>query len=273
MKRFFSVLLFNVTTFSALTSFADKPMPWQITFQQAASPLMRQLHDFHNLLLWITGAIVLFVVFLIFYVILRFNAKANPVPARFTHNVAIEIVWTIIPIIILVIIAIPSFRILKMAEHSPKADMAIKVIGSQWYWTYSYPDHGNFEFDSYLIPEENLQPGQLRLLEVDNRIIIPQGATIKFLITAADVMHSFAVPALGIKTDAVPGRVNETWTRIDKKGVYYGQCSELCGIKHGFMPIAIEVVSQEEFDQWLVEAKVKFAQHSVNNMFAHNQIR
>ena len=259
MIRIFVILLTFLATCSAL---ASKPVPWQLDFQEAASPVMMELHNFHNFLLILSAAIVLFVFFLIMYVIIRFNARINPIPAKFTHNITIEIIWTVIPIILLVVIAIPSFRILKMAEHTPPADMTIKVVGSQWFWTYSYPDHGDFEFDSYMIQDADLKPGQLRLLEVDNRIVVPQGATIKFLITAADVIHSFAVPALGLKTDAVPGRTNEAWTRIDKKGVYYGQCSELCGVNHGFMPIAIEVVSKEEFAVWLKQAKLKFADHS-----------
>jgi len=223
---------------------------------------MQELHSFHNFLLVLTGAIVLFVLFLIIYVANRFNAKANPIPAKFTHNIAIEIIWTVIPIILLIVIAIPSFRILKLAEHTPPADMTVKVVGSQWFWTYEYPDHDNITFDSYMIQDADLQPGQIRLLEVDNRIIVPQGSTIKFLITAADVIHSFAIPSLGLKTDAVPGRTNEAWTRIDKLGVYYGQCSEICGVNHGFMPIAIEVVTKEEFAKWIERAKVKFAASS-----------
>jgi cytochrome c oxidase subunit 2 len=234
-------------------------MPWQMDFQEAASPIMAELHAFHNLLLVITSLIVLFVLALIAYVAVRFNQKANPIPATFTHNIAIEVIWTVIPIIILIIIAIPSFRILKLTEHTPTADMTIKVVGSQWFWSYSYPDQENIQFDSYMIPDADIKPGQIRLLEVDNRLVVPQGAVIKFLITASDVLHSFAVPALGIKMDAIPGRINETWTRIDKKGVYYGQCSELCGVNHGFMPIAIEVVSKDEFAIWVQKAKEKFA--------------
>jgi cytochrome c oxidase subunit 2 len=261
MTKFFPrSIIFSFLIFILPSSvLASKPSPWQIDFQEASSPIMVELHNFHNFLLILSVAIVLFVFFLIVYVLIRFNAKSNPIPAKFTHNTAIEIIWTVIPVIILVIIAIPSFRILKMAEHAPPADMTIKVVGSQWFWTYSYPDHGNFEFDSYMIQDANLQSGQIRLLEVDNRIVVPEGATIKFLITAADVIHSFAVPSLGLKTDAVPGRTNEAWTRIDKKGVYYGQCSELCGVNHGFMPIAIEVVSKEEFEIWIEQAKLKFA--------------
>ena len=244
--------------------YAAKPHPWQIDFQEAASPIMTELHSFHNFLLIITGGIVLFVLVLLGYAMYRFSAKRNPIPATFTHNIAIEIIWTLIPIIILVIIAIPSFRILKMVEHVPNPDVTVKVVGSQWYWSYSYPDHGNIEFDSNLIQDKDLKPGQIRLLEVDNRIVVPQGAVVKFLITASDVMHSFAVPALGIKTDAVPGRVNHAWTKIDKKGVYYGQCSELCGVNHGFMPIAIEVVSKEEFDEWVKSKQVGVSVSSAN---------
>ena len=266
MIKILIILLTFLTTCPAL---AFKPLPWQLNFQEAASPMMMELHNFHNFLLILSSAIVVFVFFLIMYVIIRFNARINPIPAKFTHNITIEIIWTVIPIILLVVIAIPSFRILKMAEHTPPADMTIKVVGSQWFWTYSYPDHGDFGFDSYMIQDVDLKPGQLRLLEVDNRIVVPQGATIKFLITAADVIHSFAVPALGLKTDAVPGRTNEAWTRIDKRGVYYGQCSELCGVNHGFMPIAIEVVSEEEFAVWLKQAKLKFADHSAT--LAQNQ--
>jgi len=250
------------------TCYADKPHEWQIDFQEAASPIMVELHSFHNFLLFITTAIVVFVSLLLIYVMFRFSAKRNPIPAKFTHNVAIEVIWTVIPIIILIIIAIPSFRILKMAEHSPPADVTVKVVGSQWYWSYSYPDHGNIEFDSNLIQDKDLKPGQIRLLEVDNRVIVPQGSVIKFLVTASDVLHSFAIPSLGIKTDAVPGRVNQTWTKIDKTGVYYGQCSELCGVNHGFMPIAIEVVSKEKFAEWVKNAGTKTASNGSKMSFA-----
>ena len=271
LKYKFGMIKYFIAFITLLTnhiSMAAKPESWQLNFQEAASPIMHEIYDFHNFLLYLTGAIVLFVLFLIIYVVLRFNEKVNPVPAKFTHNIAIEIIWTVIPIILLIIIAIPSFRILKMAEHTPSADMTIKVVGSQWFWTYEYPDHGDFIFDSYMIPDNQIKPGQLRLLEVDNRIVVPQGATIKFLITASDVIHSFAVPALGLKTDAVPGRTNEAWTKIDKLGVYYGQCSEICGVNHGFMPIAIEVVTQEEFDKCVEQAKIKYAYNFDKKFFA-----
>ena len=261
MKNFFSIFFKTIALivafiFSVGIAIADKPVSWQMYFQQAASPLMAELHSFHNFLLVIITAIVLFVIFLIAYVLFRFNAKSNPISSKFSHNLTIEVIWTVVPIIILIIIAIPSFRILKMTEFSPPTDLTIKVVGSQWFWTYSYPDHGNIEFDSYMIQDADLKLGQIRLLEVDNRVVVPQGKVIKFLITASDVLHSFAIPSLGIKMDAVPGRINQTWTKIDKKGVYYGQCSELCGVKHGFMPIAVEVVSVEEFEKW-VASKIK----------------
>jgi len=259
MKSFILAIMFLL---SASVSMASEPVAWQMLLQPAASPLMVELHEFHNFLLVISGGIVLFILALLIYVCIRFNAKTNPVPAKFSHNILIEVIWTIIPIIILVIIAVPSFRILRFAEKIPQADMTIKVIGYQWYWHYIYPDNDNIEFDSYLITDKDLKPGQKRLLEVDNRIIVPENTTIKFLITAADVIHSFAVPALGIKTDAVPGRVNETWTKITKKGIYYGQCSELCGVNHGFMPIVIEVVSEDEFKNWLIAAKAKFSMNT-----------
>ncbi|PCJ29786.1 MAG: cytochrome c oxidase subunit II [Rickettsiales bacterium] len=258
MQRIFTALFVILT---GNVSLASKPEPWQLYLQEAATPVMEELTAFHDFMMIIITGVTLFVFFLIIYVVLRFNAKANPVPAKFSSNLTVEIAWTLIPVIILIIIAVPSFRILKMAEHTPDSDVTVKVVGSQWFWTYSYPDHG-IEFDSYMIQDEDLLPGQLRLLEVDNRIIVPQGKVVKFLITAADVIHSFAVPALGIKLDAVPGRTNETWAKIDKIGVYYGQCSELCGVNHGFMPIAVEVVSQKDYDIWVESAKVKFASHN-----------
>lgn len=269
MKLFILVTIF---LFSVEASMASEPVAWQMLLQPAASPLMEELNEFHNFLLVITGGIVLFILGLLTYVCIKFNAKINPVPAKFSHNILIEIIWTIIPIIILVVIAVPSFRILRFAEKIPQVDMTIKVVGYQWYWHYIYPDNDNVEFDSYLITDKNLKSGQKRLLEVDNRIVVPENTTIKFLITAGDVIHSFAVPALGIKTDAVPGRINETWTKIVKKGVYYGQCSELCGVNHGFMPIVIEVVSKEEFKNWLITAKSKFSTTGyITNKLAYRQ--
>jgi cytochrome c oxidase subunit 2 len=267
MKNFVKFLSIVLCLFFAQQVFADSPVDWQIDFQEAASPIMRELKWFHDLLMIIITAIVVIVALLLLYVAIKFNAKSNPVPAKFTHNVAIEIIWTLVPILVIAAIAVPSFKILRLAEHTPPSDMTIKVVGNQWYWTYSYPDNG-IEFDSNMIQDADLKPGQLRLLEVDNRIVIPVGATVKFLITASDVLHSFAIPSLGLKTDAGPGRTNEAWTRVDKEGVYYGQCSELCGANHGFMPIALEVVSKEKYEAWLLMAKEKYAMLYNNKQYA-----
>ncbi len=247
MRKYLGFLVLLVT----MPSLASEPLPWQYGFQPSATPAMEMVGDLHHFLMLIMSGVVVVVVGLLAYVCLRFNAKANPVPATFSHNVLIEIIWTIVPVILLVIIAIPSFRTLHYIEKIPKADLTIKVVGYQWYWHYSYPDNGGIEYDSYMIADDKLQKGQRRLLEVDNRLFVPAGKTVRFLITAADVLHSFAVPAFGIKTDAVPGRINETWIKVDKPGVYYGQCSELCGVNHGFMPIAVEVVSEEDFEAWV----------------------
>jgi cytochrome c oxidase subunit II len=252
------IYLFILSLIMSATSYADAPKPWQIDFQDAATPVMERIVSLHDFLMIVMTSIVIVVMFLLAYVCLRYNSKTNPVPNKFSHNVLMEVIWTIIPVIILVIIAVPSFRTLHYVEHTPKADVTIKVVGYQWYWHYIYPDHGGFEFDSYMIQTADLNPGQKRLLEVDNRVVVPAGKVVRFLTTAADVIHSFAVPAFGIKIDSVPGRTNETWIKVDKPGVYYGQCSELCGVNHGFMPIAVEVVPEEEFDLWVEKAKIKF---------------
>ena len=253
-KLIFTTLLLLISG----NAFASEPMPWQMSFQPPATPVMEQIEWLHHFLMVIMFSVVALVMFLLAYVCIRFNAKAHPVPNKFTHNVLIEVLWTFIPIVLLVVIAIPSFKILNYVEHSPKTDLTIKVVGYQWYWHYIYPDNGGFEFDSYMIPQKDLKPGQKRLLEVDNRLVIPAGKVIKFLTTGADVIHSFAVPSFGVKIDAVPGRTNETWVMVEKPGVYYGQCSELCGVNHGFMPIAVQVVPEAEFEAWVEEAKKKF---------------
>ena len=252
------IILFISALLSSISAFADQPVPWQMGFQESVTPVMDRIVDLHNLLMVIITGIVLFVLALLAYVCIRFNKRANPVPQTFSHNVLIEVVWTVIPVIILFIIAVPSFRTLYYMERIENADMTVKVVGNQWYWSYEYPDHGDFGFDSNMLQSESLKPAELRLLEVDNRVVIPENTTVRFLITASDVIHSFTVPAFGIKMDAVPGRVNETWVKVRKPGVYYGQCSELCGINHGFMPIAVEVVTKQEFAEWAAKAKEKF---------------
>ncbi len=249
--------LLGLTTVTC-ASYAGQPKPWQLNLQTPASPVMEELLKLHNYLLIMCFAIVGIVAFLIFYVLIKYNAKSNPTPKQFSHNTTIEIVWTIIPCIILIVIALPSFRSLYYIDKSVEADMTVKIVGNQWYWTYQYPDHGNFIFDSYMLEEDELPKNGLRLLEVDNRVVIPENTNVKFLVTSGDVIHSWAIPAFGIKCDAVPGRVNETWVRAKRPGVYYGQCSELCGVNHGFMPIAVEVVTEPEFKEWAKKAKEKF---------------
>ncbi|MFC7334296.1 cytochrome c oxidase subunit II [Rhodocista pekingensis] len=232
------------------------PQPGGLGLQQAASPVKQQLESFHDLLLIIITAITLLVLALLVYVMWRFRASKNPVPSRTSHNTLLEVAWTVIPVVILVVIAIPSFQLLYFMDRTPEADMTVKVTGRQWYWSYEYPDHGNIAFDSFMLSEDEVPDPKLRLLEVDNRLVVPVGANVRVLVTASDVIHSWAIPSLGIKKDAVPGRLNETWFRADAEGVFYGQCSEICGTNHGFMPIAVEAVSKERFDAWVAEKTV-----------------
>ncbi len=233
---------------------ADHPRPWQMYYQNPVTPVMEHLYDFHITLLIIEGLIVFIVAALLIYVMVRFRASKNVVPSKTTHHTLLEIIWTAIPVLILVFIAFPSFKILYMMDVTPKAQLTIKAIGNQWYWTYEYPDH-DIRFDSNMIPEDQLKPGQLRLFEVDNRVVVPTNTNIRVITTSSDVVHSWAVPAFGVKRDSMPGRLNETWFNVKKEGVYYGQCSELCGVKHGFMPIVVEAVSRSQFEQWLTSKK------------------
>jgi cytochrome c oxidase subunit II len=231
-----------------------QPAPWEFRLQEAASPVMENITWFHNFLTVLIFVITLFVLALLVIVVVKFNARANPVPSRTTHNTLIEVAWTLIPVLILVSIAVPSFRLLFLELDIPKADLTIKATGKQWYWSYAYPDNGKFEFDSLLAQDK-----QPRLLGVDNELVVPVDKVIRVQVTGADVIHSFAVPAFGIKIDAIPGRLNETWFQATKTGMFYGQCSELCGKDHAFMPIAVRVVSDQEFASWVETAKKKFA--------------
>jgi cytochrome c oxidase subunit 2 len=249
----------GTSVIGAAAAMAAQPTPWQIGFQPAASPVMAEITGFHNLLLWIIFVIAIFVMLLLLYVFVRFNAKANPTPSKTTHNTLIEVVWTVVPIMILVAIAIPSFKLLYFMDRTTEAELTLKAIGHQWYWSYEYPDHDDLTFDAVMKGEDELEDGEPRLLATDNRVVLPVDTNIRLLITADDVLHSWAVPAFGVKTDAVPGRLNETWVRIEREGTYYGQCSELCGINHGFMPIAVEAVSKEAFAAWVEKAKEEFA--------------
>ena len=236
-----------------------QPVPWQMDLQDAATPVMDDIAGFHNFLLWVIAAISLFVLVLLAIVVVRFNARTNPTPSRTTHNTPIEIVWTIVPVIILAVIAVPSFRLLFLELDVPTPDLTVKAEGKQWFWSYSYPDKGNFQFDSLMVPEKDLKPGQPRLLTVDNEMVVPVNKVVHVLVTGDDVIHSFTVPSFGIRIDAVPGRLNETWFKATIEGQYYGQCSELCGKDHSFMPISVRVVKDSEFTAWVAEAKKKFA--------------
>ena len=261
LKRLIAFLIAGVT-FVALGGVAwaglGQPSPWELGLQQSASPVMDDIVWFHNFLLWIIIAIALFVLILLAIVVVRFNARANPTPSRTTHNTFIEIIWTVVPVLILVTIAVPSFRLLFYQLKVPPADLTVKVTGKQWFWSYSYPD-SKFEFDSLMVQDKDLKPGQPRLLAVDNEMVVPVNKVVRVLVTGADVIHSFSVPSFGIKIDAIPGRLNETWFKAEREGMYYGQCSQLCGRDHAFMPIAVHVVSEKEYTAWLDQAKKKFA--------------
>ena len=235
-----------------------QPSPWQLGLQQSAAPTMDDIIWFHNLLLYIIIAITLFVLALLLIVIVKFNARSNPVPSKTTHNTLLEVMWTIIPVAILVVIAIPSFRILFVQLNLPPAEVTVKATGKQWYWSYSYPD-AKFEFDSLMLKENERKPDQPRLLAVDNEMVVPVNKVVRVQVIGADVIHAFAVPSFGIKIDAIPGRLNETWFKATREGVFYGQCSELCGKDHAFMPIAVRVVSEQAYTAWVAEAKKKFA--------------
>ena len=266
VSRLFYTVLLAAAWLQTGPSFAQSgPQPWQMDFRPSATPVMDDIIEFHNLLLVIEVLIVLFVLGLMVYICVKFNAKANPVPSKTTHNVFLEVVWTVIPIIILIVITVPSVKLLVFMDKAPKekVEMTLKVIGHQWYWSYEYPDAGDLAFDSNIIPDEEIDAskGQIRLLEVDNRIAIPVDTTIRVLMTSDDVLHNWAVPAFGIKMDTVPGRINEAWIRVPaaRAGVYRGQCSELCGVNHGYMPIVIEAKSKQDFAKWLDKAKKEFA--------------
>ena len=247
-----------VTMFAAQSVLADghgEAVPWQMGLQPAATPLMESIHNFHALLMIIITAVVLFVLALLVIIIVRFNAKANPVPSKTTHNTMIEVIWTVVPILILIVIAIPSFRLLYLERDIPPADLTIKAIGNQWYWSYEYPDNGDVSFDSIMKADDERKPGDVRLLSVDNPMVAPVGKVVRVIVTANDVLHAWAVPSFGVKVDAVPGRLNELWFKAEKAGIYYGQCSELCGKDHSAMPIEVHAVSEADYQAWVAKAK------------------
>ncbi len=232
---------------------------WQLGFQEAVTPLAKETiktHDFIMIFVWATA---IFVALLIIFICFRFKEKNNKIPSTTTHNTLLEIIWITIPVIIVIIVTIPSIKLLFKQEVVPKTEMTLKVIGRQWYWSYEYPDNNNISFDSYMIKKEELKQNEIRLLSTDNKVVLPIKTYIRVQITSSDVIHSWAVPSFGVKTDAVPGKLNETWLYIEKEGTYYGQCSELCGVLHAFMPIEVKAVSKEEFKKWTKKAKEEFA--------------
>ena len=260
-KKFVFSLLFILPS----SVIANEPVDWQLGFQKSASKSMSDIVWFHDyMLLPIITAITVFVLFLLAYACVRFRASKNPVASTTSHNTTIEVIWTLVPCLILIVMAVPSFKVLYSQDEIPKADVTIKAIGYQWYWGYEYPDE-NIIFDSYMIDEKDLKENQPRLLAVDNAVYVPVNKVVKVMITANDVLHAWALPSFGVKRDAIPGRINETWFKADRTGTFYGQCSELCGIKHAFMPITVNVVSEDEYNKWLEEAKVKFAKEEINN--------
>jgi cytochrome c oxidase subunit II len=262
-RRLLGLAVAGVALAAGGTAFAElgQPAPWEYKLQGAASPVMESITYFHDWLLIVITVITLFVLGLLVTVVIKFNARANPVPSRTTHNTLIEVIWTLGPVLILMAIVVPSFRLLFEQLDIPKADLTIKATGKQWYWSYAYPDNGKFEFDSLMAQDK-----QPRLLGVDNEMVVPLNKVIRIETTGADVIHSFAVPAFGIKIDAIPGRLNETWFKATKLGMFYGQCSELCGKDHAFMPIAVRVVNDQEFAAWVETAKKKFAANPANSL-------
>lgn len=238
---------------------AAEPQPWQLGMQSPATPVKERIEGLHDLLLVIITVITVFVLGLLMYTMWRFRAARNPTPTRTAHNTLLEVAWTVIPVVILVVIAIPSFKLLYFGDRAVDPEMTIKVVGHQWYWSYEYPDQGDLKFDSYMVADSDLKQGQRRLLEVDNRVVVPAGTTVRVLVAGSDVIHSWFVPALGVQIYAMPGRLNETWIKVERPGVYYGQCNQICGVNHAYMPIAVEALSKEDFGRWTEEAKKKFA--------------
>ena len=238
---------------------AAEPRPWQLGMQPSATPVHERLAVFHDELMVIITLITIFVLGLLLYAMVRFHHTRNPVPTRTTHNPLIEFLWTVIPVLILVIIAIPSFKLMYYMDRVPNADMTIKVTAHQWYWSYEYPDQGGLAFNSNLIPEQELKPGEKRLLSVDNPLVVPVGENVRVQVTGTDVIHSWFIPSFGVQEYAVIGRLNETWFQVEHEGTYYGECNQICGVNHSFMPIEVKAVSKPDFDKWLGEAKKKFA--------------
>ena len=244
---------------SAHPTFGQTPKNWQLGFQPAQSPTQSGIEGLHALVIWLMAFVTIFVAALLLFVVWRYRASKNPVASRVSHHTALEIAWTVIPALVLIVIAIPSFRLIYFEDRTNAADMTLKVTGHQWYWEYTYPDQGNISFSSYMIPEDQLKAGQIRNLEVDNRVVVPAGKNIRVLTTSTDVIHSFFIPSLGVQRYAIPGRTIETWVKVDAPGIYYGECNQICGTNHSLMPIAVEALLPHDFNIWLSKAKAKFA--------------
>ena len=255
-----SFIFYNINS-----AYASEPKPWQMDLQEPAGIIATKATDLHNFLLVVITLISVFVLGLLVYVCIKFREKPNVKPSKTSHNTLIEVIWTVVPVLILVVIAIPSFKLLYLTEADKPVDMVVKVSGAQWYWNYQYPDE-EISFDSYIIAEADLKENQKRMLDVDNPLVVPEGTRIKFLITGNDVMHSFFVPSLALQVYSIAGRVNEIWTEVPMgKKKYYGQCNQICGVNHAYMPIVIQALPKDEYKQWLKEAKVKFANAEETN--------
>ena len=259
MKRCFAVAGGLLISGPAWAQVVQAPKDWELSFQTPHSPVQQSVEGLHALVLWLMALVTIFVAALLGFVIWRYNAKRHPVASRVSHHTALEVAWTVLPVLILVVIAIPSFRLVYFEDRTEAADMTVKVTGHQWYWEYTYPDQGGIDFSSLIIPEDQLKPGMLRNLEVDNRLVVPAGKNIRILTTSADVIHSFFIPSLGVQRYAIPGRTIETWFKVDQPGVYYGQCNQICGTNHSLMPISIQALSDKDFASWVEQAKTKFA--------------
>ena len=242
-------------------AWAQVPHNWQLSFQPAHSPVQQGIEGLHALVVWLMALVTIFVAALLAFVVWRYSAKKNPVPSRVSHHTALEVAWTVLPVLILVVIAIPSFRLVYFQDKTEAADLTIKVTGHQWYWEYTYPDQGGLNFSSYMIPADQMKKGDglLRNLDVDNKVVVPAGKNVRLLTTSADVIHSFFIPSLGVQRYAIPGRTIETWVKVDKPGVYYGQCNQICGANHSMMPISVEALTDKDFAAWVEQAKTKFA--------------
>ncbi len=259
LRRFYAALTITILAPLAMPgahgAFAQAPKPWEVGMQPAANLIKQKIIDLHDLVFWIIALTTVFVAALLVVVMVRFNAKANPVPSRTSHHTGLEIAWTVIPVLLLVVMSIPSFRLIYYQDRTPNPDLTIKVVAHQWYWEYAYPDQGDFSIESRYVRDEDLKPGQLRLLDVDNQMVVPVGKNIRILTSSPEVIHSFFVPSLGVQRYAIPGRTIETWFSVDRPGVYYGQCNQICGADHSKMPIAVHAVSEQEFKTWTEQQK------------------